>query len=356
MLKRISTNISNFLNWWSHQLASIFISSERQAKNWQVLLFSKTDGLEIFKRKSNKLESIGLLSLDSDPVQFGIIQKKLNKKQNPQNTVLRLSKEHVLEKQIQLPKEAEDVIEPILKNQMQKYVPWPEQDIRFGYEFDKTTLSDSNKLDVTFYATSQNVIETALQIAEKINITPQQVEFADKPELSPGVLLVDHNQKKIEQMAGNIKRYIISSALACICLTALGSVLAFNASNQKDSLNNDISKARKTINILQSSNKQAEKYYKQKIRLVKKKQAEKPALIIIEKLSAALPDDTYLNRLEIDKKNVLLFGKSDDAARLINLIEQVKIFENVRFSAPTIRDTEQEKEEFSISATVKINE
>ena len=342
----------SFFSWLSLNLASIYTDLKSHNRNWQVLLFASSQGVELFTRKSDKITSEGLIKSDSDLDEIGKLKRILNKKTNSTTSeiVLRLSKDHILSKDLQLPKAARDVIEPILKNHMQKYVPWPEDDIRFGYVVGDTEEKNSEQINVTFYATSQKLIDDVLSIASQINVRPQLIEFGEKADSQPGIPFTSYDAERSERVASYIRRYVILFLGLCLSLSAVGFYLLYDSINQKSDVEQKISKAQNTVAELRQSNLQARKNYKQKVQLITNKKQRYPVISVIEQLSAALPDNAFLTRLEITDFQIYIYGEASDAASLINILEKIPSFEKVQFSAPTVK--KGNKEEFSITAKI----
>jgi general secretion pathway protein L len=73
---------------------------------------------------------------------------------------------------------------------------------------------------------------------------------------------------------------------------------------------------------------------------------------MLEALSRALPDDAWLNRLEVEQGIVRLAGASANAAALIGRIEASGHFTDVQFAAPTTLAEGEGQESFTITARI----
>lgn len=78
--------------------------------------------------------------------------------------------------------------------------------------------------------------------------------------------------------------------------------------------------------------------------------ARPPLVDVLEDLSVRLPDDTYLQRFEVQHSEVRLFGISAAASNLIRLLEESPLLADVRFESSVTRDVATGKERFSIAA------
>jgi general secretion pathway protein L len=74
--------------------------------------------------------------------------------------------------------------------------------------------------------------------------------------------------------------------------------------------------------------------------------------VMLEALSRALPDDAWLNWLEVEQGIARLGGYAVNASALIANIAASGHFTDVQFSAPTTRKDGDSQESFTITAKV----
>ncbi len=76
-------------------------------------------------------------------------------------------------------------------------------------------------------------------------------------------------------------------------------------------------------------------------------------LEIVEQLSAEIPAHTWLERLEINGRQIQLRGESNKALTLIDSLEESPHFSRVSFKSPVTRSKNTGKDQFQIQATVE---
>ena len=72
-----------------------------------------------------------------------------------------------------------------------------------------------------------------------------------------------------------------------------------------------------------------------------------PSASVVEALSAALPDDSWLDRIDINGDEIRISGMTPNANALIAIIARNASLADVRATAPNVRDTALNKERFA---------
>ena len=78
------------------------------------------------------------------------------------------------------------------------------------------------------------------------------------------------------------------------------------------------------------------------------------ALDVVERLSAEIPEHTWLERLELEGREVHIRGESNLALTLIDTLEESQHFSRVSFRSPVTRSKESGKDKFHIQARVEL--
>jgi general secretion pathway protein L len=77
------------------------------------------------------------------------------------------------------------------------------------------------------------------------------------------------------------------------------------------------------------------------------------ALSVLNELTKALPDNTWLVNLTQNQTDVKISGYSAAAAELISVIDAVPLFKNPTFSSPIVQDPAKKLERFDISFEIE---
>ena len=83
------------------------------------------------------------------------------------------------------------------------------------------------------------------------------------------------------------------------------------------------------------------------------RRAESPlAIELLADITRLLPEDTYLDRLVINRATVQMQGKSQNAQRLIEMVNQSELLDDAAFRGSTRLDARTGLEIFEINANI----
>jgi general secretion pathway protein L len=86
--------------------------------------------------------------------------------------------------------------------------------------------------------------------------------------------------------------------------------------------------------------------------LVQKKQALPARVDLLRELTVILPDDTWVERLQIRGDSAQIIGQSGKASALIGIVESSKLFSSAGFTSPVTIDPRTGKERFVLGARI----
>ena len=269
--------------------------------------------------------------------------------------MLRLPTSDVVDRVLQIPKAASDVLEPVLNNQMARVVPWPPQSTRYGYRIIGDNPGAPEQLDVQLVATTAVVIENALQQAKQHGLSPSAIDYGLEPQAQSGIELLSLTPDPVERAAKRWHIGLMFLLIASAGCGAAGAYAMWQKEQEYSALSHSIAVAKARVAQVRDLHEENLRLREQHERLIKRKSHEQATVMLVEALSRTLPDGAYLTSLELHDREVRLAGKSDDPASLIATLEASPEFEDVHFSAPTIQEEGAALTLFSIVARTELD-
>ncbi len=350
MEKLSQSKIGRFYRWWLRELSTVLTPRPSGSRTWGLILQRTSEGLEVLSGSAP--DALGILKSRSGPDEILALQQRVGRSgaANLKSVVLRLSADDVVERTIQIPNAASDLIEPVLQNQMERIVPWPPETTRYGYRIVGPNAHMPDQIDVYFVATTKKIVASALRSSETLGVTPKSVEYVPAAAEGQGIELASLEPDPAVKMQGNIQTALAILLAVGVVASACGLYYWWNERSQQNEVEAEIATTQARIAELRGLNQQSAVLKEKREQLIKRR-LERPAIMtLLEVLSRTLPDSAYLTELEIEGREARMIGKSDDPTALITELEKTPQFEDVRFSAPTTREAGESRGTFSIVA------
>lgn len=353
MSKSVFSDIVPAYQKWIETLADIKTALGNGRRSWRLLAYMTDDGYELYERKSKKIKLIGTFNKSTTSRDVAKLKKKLKKAGADKDSQisLRLSSGNVLQKNIQLPQGAADVLEPVIQNQMRRLVPWAENDTCFSYQINKDR-SSAGELDITIVAQSRAYIENAMEELKGLNFNVSTTDFADSVDSPSSLELLNTDNTFRKQNIASVNRVIIGGALISLSISALGIFSLSEKWLQYQQSSVTLENAKNTLTGLKERNADNVRLTAQKSLLIRKKKERLPLILVLDNLSKTIPDNAWLQKLEVNDGKVTIYGNATNTPDLVRTLEASPILKKVGFSAPVTRVGVADLENFSIVADI----
>ena len=343
-------SVRRFVDWWAGELSDVLAARSPQQQPWRIMFLRRARGCDVYARTHEGIEQIGTPDTGSDRLLAELVQRFGKRRGAAGPVVLRLQPSEVVETRISVPAAARDVMEPILRNQIERLAPWPVEKALFAYEV-ADEAGEAGSLAVQLTVTGRNVVEGLVAELEGLGYPPDIVDCGTDAAPEPRINLLPR-QSAAADRSGRVLVSVVAVALLLSLLA--GTIGAFGLvwkGRQLDKLNTQLEQLRGKS----KADGRAEGYARLQRRqalLAAEKRAQPAMTIMLEALSRALHDGAWLDRLEVSQGSVTFAGKAANAAGLIGPIEASQHFTDVQFSAPTTRAEGTAQESFTITAKI----
>ena len=248
---------------------------------------------------------------------------------------------------LELPRQASGFLDAIIRSQIDRLTPWSPAQAAFGCDPPRET--SSGRIGVVVAATARSAVMPFVTALEAFK--PNAIVVSAAPNGDERRTIVFSQETNRELSMRRLRRYLVAAPAAA----GLAAVAAFAAWIQVSADFEDLQ--------LQISQRMAERraalssggtgvFEEATAKLARKKLESPAAVIVLELLSQALPDDTYLTELHVADGKLEIAGVTREAASLIRIIEQTEQFKNATFFAPTTRAPLGTGEQFHIEAQI----
>jgi general secretion pathway protein L len=338
-----------FIDWWTSELSELISLSDRQGR-WDIMFLRREAGCDAFVRSRDLIEQVASPQTGSDTLVAELRQRFGRRNRARPHVILRLQPREVVQSRIDVPAAARDVMEPVLRHQIERLAPWPADKALLAYEI-AGPAAQPGMLDVRVTITGRQRVETLVGELDSLGYRPNVVDFGTEVETDPRVNLLPR-QPEDERAAGRLVLKIVGAACAlALIVSSVGLFGVVQNARELSELGIKLEQLRAQSKLDRDA-KSFKRGQERQSLLAAEKLTQPSAVIVLEALSRALPDDAWLERLEIGQGSVRLVGNAANAAVIIGRIEASGHFADVQFAAPTTRTEAENYESFTITAQI----
>jgi general secretion pathway protein L len=332
------TNVGGYSWPWAYD-SFAELSTRKHAE----LLITK-DGVKLFRKSAlNKsLENRKNIEFGGG---FEIISDALKSKEA---IVISICSDLCFVNNIEVPMKAMSKIQSIIELEILKSTPFKLDQVYLAWESQNVQVVSGHAI-VTFYLIRRNLVERFK--TQTIGQSPRITAIVIRKQNGAAVLSAatlggsPYNQKSF----GRWRKAMISSA-AILVLSMFGfcfSIVNFHKNelafveNNISSISKEAGVVRQFIDTLNAKNFATKA-------LVAKSSKLNSRANVIEELSKTLPDNTYLEGINVSANAVVIDGVSENPEILLSLLEASPTFQDVSFNTPSFRNQGDQKSRFSI--------
>jgi general secretion pathway protein L len=345
---RLLSQLHGFWQWWKTELYGLLPANLKllvDANNQCLLVLAEEDQFLLRYKSADKVQHIGRIQSSADDA------TKPDIPDNIRQTTLVLAPGKVLSLEISLPLATEENLREVLSFEMDKNTPFTADQVY--YQHFVTSRSPSDKtLSLQLFVTPRDIVDKSLLRLAKMGVHPDFVSphgtdnaNGHRINLLPALKNRTHRftQQHLSQFLG------VLALLLSIVVLALPVV---QKSRAISSLEDDIAEAMTAASAGNQLRQEVEKLVVGSKYLIEKKQTETTMMHLLDEMSRVIPDNTWVNRIDIKDGEIQLQGQTASAAGLIALIEESPTFLSAQFRSPITQVARTNQERFHLSASI----
>jgi len=343
-----------FLRWWTEELRQAMPASWQQKLQHalrRATLVVRNDSLSVGVDENRSLETLEVFSMAQDAAlqkqQVEDLLLKNELQEAPRFLLMEL--ESVLNRELKLPLAAESNLAQVLSFEMDRQTPFRASDVYFDWKI-LGRNNETGQLRLEIFVIPRIEVDQAVSAVTDRGFSLSGVDIIDGDKaLGLNLLPAERRFRSVNRKAR------MNLALGAACAVLLAMVMAqsiYLREHQVAELEDAIAKvqgeAREVIKIKKQIEESSEA-----AGFLATRRAEVPlAIEVLADITRILPDDTYLDRLVITNSSVQLQGKSQNAQRLIELVNGSGLLDEAAFRGSTRLDARSGLEIFEVNAEI----
>ncbi len=258
---------------WLRELSNFLTPKRTTERPWRTMLFHTTDGLEIFTKTNGPISRLGILRVGATPDEVAGIRRLLLGKvaQDPKQVLLRLSPTDVVQRTIQVPKAAADLMDSVVENKIETIVAWPHENTCYSYRVTGANAASPDQINTDIIATTKKIVDNALESARTVGLAPCAVDFAPAPDTASIVELMQLEADPIGKTAARLNAALGALVLCSLAICAFGIYQAWDLEAQYSELDGKIAAVTSRVEEVKRLNDENTKFKEQRERLAKRK-------------------------------------------------------------------------------------
>lgn len=350
------TPIPGFFRWWADELLRCLPQRWRGVlaeRSDTLLLDHVGDVLMVWRERGQDAPfEFGRIPLDLPPEeQLALFSRLRGSIDNPAvRTLLCIDGERALRRMVAFPAAAEANLRQVLSFEMDRQTPFKAEQVYFDSRIVSRDGNGRNiQVELVLMPRAQVDAEVAAIAGGTLPLDGIDIWKRDSLSSRRHVNLLPLERRSRRR---NLRTPIIAGGVLLV-LMLLFANMALSLSNRSqavemmraevDRLDTSARKVRAQRQVLEDSIGGANF-------LADKKRTTPAVVAILDDVTTRVPDNTYIERLNIENGQVQLQGQSSEAAKLIALLADSPFIANPTFQGPIQPDARSGKERFQITA------
>ena len=350
----LATGCRSFLSWWLAELKAMlpaWLSASDSTHARMLLVCPEESGVRLLVREAGKIKELGAWRSEEAAGAFERVRAARRYRQA--KVALVIARQSGLRREARLPLATRNDLRQVLGHQMARLTPYSKQEVNFGFVV-RAEDYRSAQLIAEISVVPIDEVERGLDLLERWGLqadaaflAPEDMESAFEPNL---LVTKDHPRRL------GVAR-ILAATLVLLNLLLLSLIFGLPLADRmraEDLLRRQLDAEMVKAEIIDRLRGQTEALEAEVAVLPAMVDAVPSKLMLIEELTALIPDGAWLESLMMSSLEVRLRGHARSAADLVKHLEESPRFINVRYRAPVLPDRNSGLEKFYLSAEIKV--
>lgn len=348
--------IRRFFRWWWRELSGLVPAGlqplPRSARKFIWVEFQPAVAV-IRRFTGGRLEEIGRVELaGTDAAARKLSFNAVLGRHRRLPIGLSVPADQVLRKQVTLPLAARDNLRQVLGFELSRHTPFNAEHAWFDYQELGPDPKHAHLLNVRLTVAARRLIDESIVLLREWGHLPKAAVPLDELAKTPRYANLLPTHLRAGTSLPTTFVYILLALVPVLLLGAAMAIPVWQKSEITLALDSEMAEARKraaAIDALRQNLDQASAEYQF---LLEKKMRRPATVAILEEVTRLLPDDTWVNQLEVKGQEVVLSGETNSSSSLVRVMGKSRLMEDAGFRSPLVKGRNN-VERFQLAATLK---
>ena len=343
-----------FFHWWFDELRQSLPARWQQKLQHalrRVTFVLTGDSLIVGVDENRQQQSLDSFAVDQD---VSLQQQQLSRllvqhdlSESPR--CLLLERDTILSKEMTLPMATESNLAQVLTFEMDRQTPFKASDVYFGWQI-RDRNGETGQIKLEIYVVPRQQVDKAIHYLSSRGLAPTGVDVLENGK-TMGLNLLPAGQR-VREVNKKMRLNFVLAGAVVVSLAVVMTQSLYLRSHQVVELETAIAEVQGEARLVQRTKEQIRDTSEAAGFLTVRRDASPLAIELLADITRLLPEDTYLDRLVINQTSVQMQGKSQNAQRLIELVNQSELLDDAAFRGSTRLDARTGLEIFEINAKI----
>ena len=348
---------SRFLRWWLGELSSVVPAALRPAgldtESFTLVRLEQGSAfLRLFDNGSiQDAGSVTLQTLDAAAQRQAFIAALVKVRNDQRDVVIALPSDRVLRKTLTLPLATEENLRQVLEFQMEEYTPFPLSQVYFGHRVAGRDFA-RGQLAVEFAATPRDAVDEAVQRLNDWGCVVRAAVAEDMLAAGTLVNLLPAAQGKPPSLLRHGLNPWLAGLVMLLAIAAMAMPLIIKREAVVQ-MQPWLEKSKTAAEAADALRRDLATRIEEHNYLLEKRQALPAVIVALEELTRILPDDTWVQQLDVKGKELQIQGETASSVKLIGLFEQSGRFYDASFRSPLTKGQTAGAERYQLALQMR---
>jgi len=329
--------VGRAVGWFIDGLVDAWVAlADRLRRHRRIALVRFGDGYAIEQHDGRRAKD--QLHLEAAETGRYFTPEKLAATLHNRDVDLVMSSDEVLVRALDpLPAESRQYLDSIVHHQLERVAPWRTDDVLHTYRVAPAERG-SDRLVVTVIATARSMHAQVIDAVRALRPRETRLLFRDEQFGGEAIAIpIDHGAAAAARQAKLRSRVVAAVALLALAVVGGGGLLGwawYAADTELAAVAESVAQQRQRLLAARASGPAADQDLKS---MVERRWKTPYAVLALDGLAKALPDNTFLTELRLSEGRIRMTGISRNVPGLVPLIEASPMFAEATFFAPTAR-------------------
>lgn len=349
-----NSQLGHFFRWWITELREMLPAGARarmQHARRRVTMQVRDGELAVGVADAENMHELDVFALGPDARLQGqrVHDLLLGRELAEVGRDLLIDDSQVLRKEVFLPAAAEANLRQALAFEMDRQTPFSADDVFFDYRVlyrDRETA----QLQIELVVTLREPVMRDIRTLESMGMAPAGADIVQDGRPAGLNLLPPDIRHRV--VNSRLRTNVILAGVFLLLLALVMGQSIWLRQHQLNEVQEAIEEVRQEAFQVQQIRDRIKDASEAAGFLHARRAASPTTVEVMAEVTRVMPDDTFLDRLLISSEDVQMQGKSENAQRLIELVNQSSMFTAASFRGPTRLDSRTQKEIFDVTANL----